>query len=317
VIRAALVASAIVVAMVWMQADTRADDAGVPREKVVAVVGAPPASRSVTAGELEDRLAAMPPFQRATFGSTAEAARHAVLDRVLVREALLSLDADAEEIATRPDVAYAADRALAQATVRAVRAEVPPATEVPMADVSAYYDANRARYDAPPRYAIWRILCKTRDEAAEVLASALADPIPKTFAQLARDHSQDKATALRAGDLGLLTAEGDSVEPGLKVDPAIVHAALAVRDGELVSAPVPEGEFFSVVWRRGTNAPPKRSVAEAAPAIRDVLRKQRIKEETDKLLAGLRATKVKDLREDLVERVDVPEEAAVDRDGSR
>jgi peptidyl-prolyl cis-trans isomerase C len=327
VTRAVLLGGASLAAVLWIQPG-RAGDAGVPRDQVIAVIGAPASSRSgdsgdadrggdLTAGELEDRLAAMPPYQRAAFGATPEAVRHAVLDKVLVRDALLALDADAEKLGARPDLAYAVDRALAKATVRAVADAVPPASDVPMADVRAYYDANRARYDAPPRYALWRILCATKDEAAQVLAAALADPTPKNFAQLARDHSQDKATAMRSGDLGFLTAEGESLEPGLKVDPAIVQAAIAVHDGELVRAPVAEGTFFSVVWRRGTRAPPKRTVDDAAPAIRDALRKQRIKEATDALLATLRSTKVKDLHEDLVERLDLPEDAPVERDASR
>ena len=56
-----------------------------------------------------------------------------------------------------------------------------------MPDVQAYYERNRARYDAPERYRLWRILCKTREEAQEVLGAALADSTPKTFAQLASE----------------------------------------------------------------------------------------------------------------------------------
>ena len=156
-----------------------------------------------------------------------------------------------------------------------------------MADVRAYYERNRARYDAPARYQVWRILCKTSDEARAVIAAAQADPTPKTFAQLARDHSQDKATALRSGNLGFLTADGTSNEPGLRVDPAVVRAAQAVRDGDIVPAPVLEGELFSVVWRRGSTAAQKRTVEEVAAPIREILARERVKTAVDALVASL------------------------------
>jgi peptidyl-prolyl cis-trans isomerase C len=305
--RALPAAACVVAGVLWVRGDIRAADAGTPREQVVATVGGPQASRTVTAGELEDRLASMPGFQRATFGSTPEGIRHAVLDRVLVREALASLGAEADGVALRPSVAFAVNRALARAAVRAMADAVPPVSAIPMADVRAYYDAHHDRYDVPARYALWRILCKTKDDAAEVLAAAQADPTPKAWAQLARDRSEDKATAMRSGDLGFLTLEGEGREPGLKVDPAIVKAAQAVKDGELVKAPVPEGEYFAVVWRRGTLPADKRTVDEAAPAIREMLRQQQVKDATDKRIAELRAAKVRDVNEDPVERLDLPE----------
>jgi peptidyl-prolyl cis-trans isomerase C len=303
------IAAGLVAAVLLVHGDTRADDAGTGaarRAKVVAVIGTGPLARTIAVGELEDRLAAIPAFQRATFGASADAVRHGFLDRVVVRDALLSLDAQAAKVDAEPSVVRAVDRADSMAVVRAIRDHLGPAASVSMDDVRAYYEKNRVRYDAPARYQVWRILCKTREEATEVLVAAQADPTPKAFAALARDHSQDKATALRAGNLGFLTADGVSSDPGLRVDPAVVRAAQGVRDGELVKAPVAEGEFFSVVWRRGTTGPQKRSVEEVASPIREILRRESVKTETDKLLATLRAAKVRDLHEDLLDTADLP-----------
>ncbi|HEX3770891.1 MAG TPA: peptidyl-prolyl cis-trans isomerase [Polyangiaceae bacterium] len=277
------------------------------RDAVVATVGAPPASRSITAGDLEDKLASMPGFQRASFGPDAGTVRRRVLDDVLVRDALLSLAADRDRVASDPAVSHAVDRAASMGTVRALRANLGPPAGLPVADVRAYYEANRARYDAPERIRIWRILCKTSDEAREVLTAAQVDGTPRTFMQLARDHSQDKATALRSGDLGFLDENGASNEPGLTVDPSIVKAAQAVHDGEFVKAPVPEGDFFAVVWRRGTLAAERRPFDEVAPQIREILWRQRVKEETDKLVAGLRAANLRDLHEELLDAMTLPD----------
>jgi peptidyl-prolyl cis-trans isomerase C len=310
-----LAAAGLLAGVLLVHGETLAGDAGADarRARAVASVGAGPASRTITAGDLEDRIAAMPTYQRATFGASADAIRRRVLDEVLVRDALLSLGAQGSKLDAQPAVAHAIDRAVAGATVGAVRSALGPATDISMDDVRAYYERNRARYDAPARHEIWRILCKTIDEAQAVLDAAKADPTPKTFAQLARDHSQDKATALRSGNLGFLTADGTSSEPGLRVDPAIVQAAEAVRDGDFVGAPVAEGELFGVVWRRGTTPARKRAVEDVAASIREILWRERAKAKVDELLASLRAAKVRDLHEDLLDGVDLTAAADASR----
>lgn len=253
--------------------------------------------RVITVGELEDRLAALPPFQRATFGADAATVRRAFLQQVLIPEGLYALGAAAQKLDQTPPTAFEVERAVSNAAVRAIRAKLGPESAIPMSDVQAYYDAHRDRYDTPERYQIWRILCKTEDEAKSVIAEAQKNLDIKQFGDLARLHSIDKASNMRAGNLGFLSPDGTSNEPGLKVDPAIVRAAQGVRDGQLVPTPVPEGEGFSVVWRHGTIPANKRSVDDVAAQIRDTLWKQRVKEETDKLVASLRASHLKDYSE--------------------
>jgi peptidyl-prolyl cis-trans isomerase C len=115
----------------------------------------------------------------------------------------------------------------------------------------------------------------------------------------------DKGSNLRGGNLGFVADDGSTAEPGLRADPAVVRAIAKVRDGDLVPAPVPEGEYFAVAWRRGTRPASLRTVVEAAPEIRETLRKQRIKEETDKLVARLRADRVRDLDDAPLETADL------------
>jgi peptidyl-prolyl cis-trans isomerase C len=301
---ATVVGAALVVAPI-----ARADGDAGRRDLVVAHVGP---TRTITVGELEDRLAVLPAFQRATFGADAAAVRHAFLEQVLVPEALEALGAEADRLGEALPASRAIERARSQATVRAVRARIGPASAISAADVQKYYDANRGRYDTPERLQIWRILCKTKDEAQAVLDAARKDATPKTFGDLARDHSLDKGSRLRAGNLGFIGPDGMSSEPDVLVDVALVHAAQGVRDGDLVAAPVPEGEYFSVVWRRGTIAATKRTVDQASAQIRDALWKARVKEETDALVASLRKAKLRDLSEgpiDTLGKTPVPERA--------
>ena len=272
---------------------------------VVARIGA---ERTITVGQIEDRLASVPPFQRTTFGNGADGVRHGLLDQVLVREALLALGGESMGLVSRPRTAFAVERARSQGTIRAIRDRIGPAAAIPTSAVQAYYDANRARYDTPERYQVWRILCKTRAEADDVLAAARKDPTPKKFEELAREHSQDKATYLRGGNLGFVTADATSSEPGWKVDEGVMRAVQSVRDGDLVPAPVNEGEYVSVVWRRGTIPATTRSVADSSAQIRDAIWKTRVKEETDKLLTNLRSGKVRDVDEGLLEALRFPSE---------
>ncbi len=273
---------------------TRADDAGAParRDRAVARIGD---RRPVTVGELEDLISAMPRFQRASYGASADAVRRRVLDEVAVPRALLEQAADARGVARDPATTYALDRALSGATVRALRARAGVPAAVSDADAQAYYDSNRARFESPARYRLSRILCATNDDALAVLAAARADPSPKAFEALARERSLDKATNLRAGDLGFVDVDGAGVDPGVRVDPAIVQASTRVRDGDLVPFPVPEGDHFAVVWRRGTLPATRRPFAEAAPEIRRVIADDRTRAATRDLVASLRAAHLRDL----------------------
>lgn len=262
--------------------------------------------RAVTVGEVEDRLSRLSPVQRASYGATPEAIRRKFVDDVIVPEVLLELGADQRKIASRPEVAYDMDRMRADATLRDVRAKVGPAAAIPEADARKYYEENKARYDAPERVNLWRILCKTRAEADEVLAAAKKDGQVTTWNGLARDHSQDKQSALRGGNMGFVGPDGTSNESNVKVDPALVKAAAGVKDGEIVPAPIEEpGLGWSVVWRRGTVGASKRPFEEVAASIRDTLFKQRVEAELKKLTADLRAKNVSSFAPEVLETVDL------------
>jgi peptidyl-prolyl cis-trans isomerase C len=302
--RRALLILLVVAGAFAIQDDTRAEDAGagMRRLHVVAHVG----SATITVADLEDPIGNMPPFQRASFGRTPDEVRRRFLTDVVLHDVVLALGAEAQRLGEQPPATYQIERAISAATIRAIRSRIGPAAGISMEDVQHYYDDNRARYDAPERYQLWRILCKTREEAQSVLEATKRDPTPTTFAALAREHSLDKATNLRAGNLGFVTADGNSREPGLRVDPAVVRAAQGVGDGALVPEPVAEGEYFSVVWRRGTIAATKRSIGDVAAQIRDAIWKRRVKDETDTLVASLRAAKLRALDASLLDSVAIP-----------
>lgn len=300
-----LLASAVISASLAAHAPSRADsDAGASappssdprRAKIALRVG----ERTVSVGELEDRLATIPPFQLVTFGVTRDEIVKAFVDQILVRDLLLAAGAEKRGIAKEVPTRHQVDRALSSATLRKAHAAYPSAAAVPMEDVKKYYEENRSRFDSPERINVWRILVKTRAEADAVLEAAKKDPTPTKYNDLAREKSIDKATNLRGGNLGFLAPDGTSNEAGFKVDPEIVKAAQSVKDGELVPAPIAEGPNFAVVWRRATVAPNKRTLEESTAQIRAAIYRERTESSEKTLIDGLRAKNLKERNESLL-----------------
>lgn len=271
------------------------------RATVVARIGA----RVITTAELEDRLAAVPRFQLATFGNSPDAIRRKFLEDILVPEVLYADGAEDKHLDAEPLTEHQLLRARSNATLRVVRAQIGPATAIPLDDVKKYYEANRSKYESPERINVWRILCKTKEEAIGVLADAKKDPTIATFTSLARDHSLDKATSMRGGNLGFLGPDGASNEAGLKADPVLVRAAQRVKDGEFAPLPIPEGEYFAIVWRRGTVGATHKTLEEVASQIRDVLWKEKKEQAEKRLLDDLRARDVSQLNPALIDTIEI------------
>jgi peptidyl-prolyl cis-trans isomerase C len=258
----------------------------------------------ITAAELERRLAAVPPFQLRSIGDTPAEIRRGFLERVLVRELLLVQGAEAQRVADRPDVQEVVKRRLRGAVLAAERAEA-VATPIGDDEVRAYYEANRAKFNAPPRVSIWRILVSTAQEAEAIIAEVAKDSSVKRWNELARERSLDKTTSMRGGNLGFVAPDGSTGEPGVKVDPAVVAAAGTVKDAELVPKPVPEGDRFAVVWRRQSMKAVTRTLEDEAISIRQILTHQRTETRVRELVERLRKEHLAEVHPELVDQLDV------------
>lgn len=300
VLRRSTLALAALLATTTTSLRAETDD---PRRSRVAITAG---ARKATVGDVEDRVAEIPPFQLATLGASPREVVKAYVDQVIARDLLLIAGAEQRKLDQEPAVRQQIVRSRSTATLRALRGPIMSPAAVSKEDVVAYYEKNRARFESPERVNLWRIHCKTQDEAKSVLATAKGElTIPK-WNDLARDHSMDKATSFRGGNLGFVGADGASNEAGLKVDPALVKAAAGVKDGELVPQPVPEGEGFAVVWRRTTVPATKRSLDEAEPQIRTAIFRERTEVAEKKLIDELRAKHVRDVNADLLRIVELP-----------
>lgn len=278
-----------------------ADD-GARRSRVAVTVG----TRRATVGDVEDRIGEVPAFQRDTLGATTAEIVHAYVNQVIVRDLVLAAGAEQRKVDANPATKQLLLRARSTATLRAIRGELKSPAAVPAEDVAKYFEANRARFESTERVNLWRIHCKTKEEAELVLAEAKKDlTIPK-WNDLARDHSQDKATSFRGGNLGFVAADGTSNEAGLKVDPVLVSAVANVRDGDLAPQPIAEGSGFAVVWRRTTVTATKRSLKEVEPQIRTTIYRERTEAAEKKLIDELREKHVRDLNTELLRIIELP-----------
>jgi peptidyl-prolyl cis-trans isomerase C len=267
-------------ALAWLLPALAASAAGfaLANGGVLATVG----SISIDASSFRQRAARVGALDWRELGATWPERRRRFLDEVLIAEALLALAAERAP----PALPSARDRALARTLDAAIVQETSQLAPSD-ADVRAYRERHTGEFQTPRALGIWRILLATEAEARAVIAE-LAKPSADAFSRLARERSIDRATHMRAGNLGLVAADGQTAVPELRVSPALFAAADRVGDGELVPEPVREGDHFAVVWRRGTRAATAWPDAEMAATIAARLAETRASTARQRLLETLR-----------------------------
>ncbi len=268
-------------------------------DPVVVTVG----KATIKQGELERRLAAMPAFQLKRYGDDPMAIKRAFLEKDLIPEVLLSLDTTEAEAAKSPSVRADIRAAKLQALQRSIDAELAAEQPVTDADVERYYREHERRFKTPERIKLWRILVGSEAEAKELLKTAKAAGDVKTWSNLAREKSLDKATHMRDGDLGFVLPDGRTSVPRVEVDSALFVAAAPLKNGEFAPEPVKEGQRWAVVWRRGSMAAVERTLEAEAPSIRRLLERERTRKKLDGLVASLTQAHVRDRDDSLLEHV--------------
>ena len=265
--------------------------------KPVAHVGA----ASVSSEALTRRLAKIPDFQRAALADTPDKLKRQVLETWLVPELLYAQEAERLKLEQRPSVQRRLRELLRQAMDRDLRAQSALHSPVSESEIQAYFEANRSRFDIPPRIHVWRILTDDESLAKKILAESKGSDGIQRWSQFARESSLDKATHLRNGDLGFIHPDGNTDTPTVRVDPALFAAADKLTDGELSAQPVREGGHLAVIWRRGSMKASHRTLAQETGSIRQVLERQRLDSARAELLDTLRSKYLSASNEPLLE----------------
>lgn len=276
-------------------------DVSLAETTVVATVG----PRKITVDELTRRMAAVQPFLLRDYGHNADEVRRNFLERVLIREALFVQSAIDRKLAERTDVKERINGAFRSGMLTAVRFEVTKQSPVTDEEIKQYYDANWSKFHMSGRIAISRILLATREEAVELLKDFQAAPSPQRWAELAREKSLDKLTAMQGGNFGFITPEGATDDPGLRVDAALMKAAVTVQNGQLVPEPVKEGDRWAVIWRRSSEQALERPLEKEMPSIRGILTHDKVEKRTALLLEQLRKDHVTALDPTALDLLDI------------
>ncbi len=277
--------------------DVRAD---VPEDTVIARVG----SQTVTAGELTKRLLSVPPFQLRAFGKTEEEIKRNFLERVMVRDLLLSQGSVDQKLDATETMEERVRATLRSAMVQQIRLEA-QANPISDEEVAKFYKDNEDKFRAPERFNVWRILVATKEDALKVVEETKKDNSAKRWSDLARERSMDKATNMRGGNLGYVSADGKTSDSMIAVDSAVMDRVKLLKDGELSTEPVKEGDKWAVIWKRQTMKAVERPLEQEATGIRQTIARQRVEQRMKALIEKGRTEQVKDLNLELADEVTV------------
>lgn len=143
---------------------------------------------------------------------------------------------------------------------------------VPEADVQKYYAEHASEYEKPRQVHAAHILVRVPDtggsEAEDRARAKVADAIRRLragadFAKLAKEISEDPATASRGGDLGFVS-RGELV-------PAFEQALFALKKGEITPEPVRTTFGFHAIKAEEIREGGKRPLTEVSAQIRGKL----------------------------------------------
>lgn len=253
---------------------------------------------SVDAAGVALALGRVPRFQWVELGASDAERRRAVVEKLLVPEVLGAAEARALGLDKLPRVQDRTRELYARALEAALAQSVPAVTD---AEVAAYYEQHRERFEVPRRIRIWRILVTDEELAKKIIAESRGAGGPAKWRNFARESSLDAATKFRDGDLGFVRPDGGTDTPQLRVDPNLFAAVDKLQDGELLAEPLRVQAGLAVVWRRGSLPAASRRLAQEAPAIRSVLSRERLEAARRQLLDELRKQRVKRLDAQLLE----------------
>ncbi len=152
----------------------------------------------------------LPPEMRASFLARKESVAQ-MADAIYIRRVLAQRAKEAQldkQPETAAAVRIASDKVLSDAYWAKIDKENLPDQKLVDAQVKAAYQANKDKYQAPEQAHVAHILIANKDEAKakeqiEKLRQEAASGAD--FAKLAKDNSSDSNSALKGGDLGLVS----------------------------------------------------------------------------------------------------------------
>jgi hypothetical protein len=200
-------------------------------ERVVLTIG----DEKITAAEIDNFIQALPPRYQAFYGGPG---KH-LLPQYIVAMKVLSAEAVKLKLAERPEVARAIEMAREGILSDAAREHFLQSVKVSDQELRELYQKDKAQSE---EVRIRHILIQTEDAPMKSGAAghpALPEPEARKklqdirqrilagadFAEMAKQYSEDLATAASGGDMGVIQRD--------KVVPPIVNAAYSLEPGQV------------------------------------------------------------------------------------
>lgn len=247
------------------------------RNKVVATIG----EDKITVGMLEDELNRQNPYVRMRF---TEDARKREFLKNMIRFEVLAREARRRELQRDPEVVRRVKRVMIDRMMDQLRSSLVSMEQITDKDVEAYYNANRSQFHQPPKVRASQIVLKTRQEAlAAYNKASQKQGDVRHFSALVQEHSIDKASRERRGDLGFFD------RTTTKIPKPVVDAAFAIDALWRVGPPVQTDEGWVVLMRTGEMDAVNRPLELERNRIKNRLYNQRRLKAVEKFVDDLQA----------------------------
>ncbi|MEI7864763.1 MAG: peptidylprolyl isomerase [Chthoniobacterales bacterium] len=248
-------------------------------DTIIAKVG----SREVKASEIQPYLATLLPAEsKALWANKEELTRF--VRSILVRQAILE-DAATAGWDKKPQTIEALARVQKQYLIESYLVEVAKVPDSYPSDeeVQRAYEAEKDRLKLPQRYELSQIFLssQTNKEAARKKADELSAQLkkePGKFATLAKEQSEDTASAAEGGKLGTL--------PVKNIAPEIRKAISSLSKGQ-ISTPIEDASGYHLIRVDEVKEEGTASLAEVRPELIAALRNQRAALNRDAYVAAL------------------------------
>jgi len=188
--------------------------------------------------------------------------RYGEILRSLVREEILYQAAIAQHLQEEADVKQRVEVARRQVIIEELlRRKVDAASVVTDDEARKAYEENKPLFSTET-VGVSHIMVKTASEAEAVQAELKAG---KSFADLAKEKSQDQGSAEKGGDLGMLSRG--------QTEPEFEAVAFALKEGEISG--VVKTQYGHHILKGGPHATTVQSFEEVEEKLREMLAKQK------------------------------------------
>lgn len=267
--------------------------------RAIAAEGEPLAKvgdRVITTGDVERRLEALSPYERARYNSREQKQR--LVDN-MIRLEVLAQAAEERGFDEHPDVVRAANELMIQHMMRDFLAEEVAPDAISEDELRAFYEEQREAFHRPEQVRVSAIVTGDRGRA-EQLAAEAEDASPREFRDLVEAHSIDADSRDRGGDLGYFSRGEDELpEP-------VVEAAFELGDGDATGVIDGGDGTYYVLARTGFRPAVERDFEDVRRQVRSDYERKAREEARDRFIGELREEAEVEIDDAALAEVEIP-----------